>query len=207
MSVFTLEQLADMAGEDEGFDVGQKKAFVDPFQLKVAYPIEILDQKVTATKNGYTQLELAVGIVQGDGEVKGAGRRWVMLPDFSADIKATQDPEKIKALTETFGKSLWDLLRAVDPSTFQVFDRAEKNGRKWTFFDADGNEMTPAEKTTREKMIGKAITGAAKAIVAGNLSVVGKRLYLVRNPSAKNPQKIWDNWFSTQPTKYAMAEV
>lgn len=209
MSTMTLQDLIDAAGDDEGLDLGRpdKGAFVDPFTPKYAYPIEITDQKVTTTKNGYTQVELSVGIVTSAGDVKPAGRRWVMLPEFSADIKATQDPEKLAALTKRFGDNLHSLLRAVDNETFSVFAKTDKQGKKWTFFDFEGNVMSPVEKKARERDIGKAVTGAAKALTTGQYSLVGKRCYLVRNPSTKNPANCFDNFYGEQPTKYPLAEV
>lgn len=208
MSTMTLQDLIEANGDDEGLELGRpQKAFEDPFTLKTAFPIEITDQKVTTTKNGYTQLELSVGIITASGDVKPAGRRWVMLPKFSDEIKATQDPEKLIALKETFGKTLHGVLRAADEATFSVFAKADKNGKKWTFFDFDGNVIPADVKKQREADLGKAILGTASLIEQGKYSLVGKRMYLVRNPAKNNPQKVYDNYYSDVPTSYPLAEV
>lgn len=208
MSTMTLQDLIEAAGDDEGIELGRsQKAFEDPFTPKFAYPIEVTDQKVVATKNGYTQLELSVGIVTSSGDVKPAGRRWVMLPDFSDEIKATQDPEKLKVLKKRFGDTLHGILRAADAATFSVFAKADKNGKKWTFFDFDGNVIPADIKKQRESELGAAVIGTSNLLKQGKYSLVGKRMYLVRNPSKTNPQQVYDNYYSDVPTSYPLAEV
>ena len=202
----TLESLVEAAGDAE-MSLGKKGEFKSPFELGKAYPVELTEVAVTTTKNGYTQAELKVGIVKSDGEVSPAGRIWVTLPVFSEEKRSAEDPEKLETLTEAFGNRLHGLLRAVDRNTFSVFDRAEKTGKTWHFYDADGNEISKQAKVQREKMLGKAVLGAAKLIAEDKFPLTGKRLFYVRTQDKNKADKFYDNWYSVQPDKYPLAEV
>lgn len=204
----TLDELAAEGGDD-AVDLGKKSSgkWESPFVLNKAYPIELTETTPVISKNGYNQLQISLGIVGSDGEVKPAGKEWVSLPVFSDEMRATIDPEKLAVLTDTFGKGLHGLLRAVAPDTYSVYASSEKNGKKWKFFDAAGNEMSPQEKVAREKLIGKALIAAAKRLQAGTMTVKGSRVFLVRTQDKKNPAKFYMNFYAEQPTSYEMAEV
>ena len=202
----TLESLIEAAGDD-GIELGKRKGeFKSPFELGTAYPIELTEVAITTTKNGYTQAELKVGIVKSDGEVKAAGKVWVTLPVFSEEKQAVEDPEKIKQLRGIFGEKLHDLLRAVDPAMYSVFSRAEKVGKTWHFYDAEGNEISSQAKVQREKLMGKAVIGAAQLLASGKLDLSGKRLFYVRTQDKNKADKFYDNWYSVQPDKFPLAE-
>lgn len=205
----SLDELAAEGGDD-AIEFGNKKStgkWESPFELNKAYPVELTKTVPTISKNGYNQLEVSLGIIGADGEVKPAGREWVSLPVFSDEMRATIDPEKLKVLTDTFGKGLHGLLRAVDPATYSIYTRSEKTGKAWKFYDAAGNEMAPQEKVAREKLIGKVLVGAAKRLQAGTMSIAGSRVFLVRTENKKQPGKFYMNFYAEQPTSYEMAAV
>jgi hypothetical protein len=213
-NVMTLSDLAALAGNDS-INMGrkgqetqtEKKPFENPFETNIAFPVEVTAQEYVVSKGGYDQIKLKLGIVTNDGTVQGGANLWLTLPLFSEEMLATADAEKLNYLKERFGKNLADFLRATDPEIYSVFARAEKDGKKWKFYGYDGEVMTAKEKTARETMLGKAIIGAAKALKDGTLSVVGKRVWYVRVQSEKDANKTFDNFYSTQPEKYAPANV
>lgn len=205
--LLTLDKLADMAGEDKGLSFNRKNGkFEDPFRLGLAYLVEITEQTISSTKNGYTQVALKLSIVKSDGSMGRSSFRWLTLPVFSSEKKAAEDPEKLEQLKAIFGERLYQLLRAVDPDTFTIA-RMEKIGTTWKFYDANGDEMSKTAKTAREKQVGKAVVGTAMALVSEQLSLVGRRLYYVRTQDRDSSTKFYDNFFSEQPTKYEAANV
>lgn len=204
----TLDMLAAEGGDEEvSFNKKSTGKWESPFELNKAYPVELTKTVPTVSKNGYSQLEVHLGIIGADGEVKAAGREWVSLPCFSDEVKATIDQEKLAVLTDTFGKGLHGLLRAVDPATWSIYARSEKNGKKWKFFDEKGEEINPAAKVAREKAIGKGLIGAAKRLHAGSMNISGARVYVVRTENKKKPGQFFMNFYAEQPTSYEMAEV
>lgn len=206
-AAITLDQLAAEGG-DEGVELGKKSGpWVSPFELNKAYPIEITETEPTVSKNGYNQLVVKLGIITSSGDVAAAGREWVSLPVFSDEVRATIEQEKLTQLTDTFGKGLHNLLRAVDPDNYSVYASSTKNGKMWKFFDANGDEMSPTAKVAREKLIGKAIIGAAKRLLSGQMDLAGTRLFVVRTEDKKKPGKFYMNFYAKQPTSYEMAEV
>ena len=203
--VFTLADLAEEAG-DEGVDLGKKQGpYKSPFDNNKAYKVVVTEQKVTSSKSGWTQLEISLDFVTEDGQGRSAGRQWIMLPIFSAEKQGSEDPEKLSTLQSSWGKSLHGLLRAAYPDIFSVYSRVEKNGRNWKFYDMDGEEMSKASKTAREKLVGKAVLATAKRIEAGTFSLANIEMYLVQTQDAsKTPVKTYINFFSEQPEKYEL---
>lgn len=206
--VFTLADLAEEAG-DEGVDLSKKQGpYKSPFENGKAYEVIVTEQKVTQSKSGWTQLEVSLDFVTANGEGKSAGRQWIMLPIFSDEKKGSEDPEKLVSLQSSWGKSLHGLLRAVYPAIFSVYSRVEKNGRNWKFYDMDGEEMSKATKTAREKLVGKAVLASAKRLEDGTFSIVGHKMFLVQTQDvSKTPAKTYINFFGEQPEKYELAEV
>lgn len=208
--MLTLSELANSVSESEAINFTKGKVreegekFKSPFTLGQAYPVTITEQSVTTTRNDYLQAELKLGIGHGE-TVRNAGRVWVNLPIFTETKTQTEDPTRIQELRQFFGEKLHGLLRAVDGSTFNIFSRMEKNGKKWTYFGPDGAEMTAKEKLAREKEMGKAVVGAAMRMYSGELSLVGKQVWYVRTQDKNNPNKYYDNWYSEAPNKYPPA--
>jgi hypothetical protein len=200
MAAVTLDQLVDLAGTDEGVELGKRNVFKDPFDPGLAYEIEITEQTPSVSKNGYQQIVLKLDMVEGGGSAK----RWICLPIFSEEMRASADPEKLKQLKGMWGANLHNLLRAVDPDTYTIA-RMEKVAGKWRFFNSNGDEITKAEKDAREKLIGKAVIGAATLLYNGELNLIGLKLWYVRTQDKSNPNKFYDNFYSTQPDKFPPA--
>lgn len=204
---FDLTQLANSVGSDEGLELNRRQGkFKDPFELNKVYPVEITEQEVTTSKGGFYQVALKLTTVKGDGSYGASSKRWIMLPVFSSEKASSEDPEKLKMLKGSFGDRLHSLLKALFPDDF-VVARMEKIGTIWHFYDKDGNEIDKATKTAREKLIGKAVIGAAAALESGDFPLTGKRMFYVRTQDKTNPEKTYDNFYSVQPDRYEAAEV
>lgn len=205
--LLTLDQLASLGGDD-GVDLGGKRGpFKDPFEVGLAYPVRITEQKLSTTKNGWTQVQLKLQPIKSDGELGNGSNRWLSLPVFSPEKMSSEDPEKLNQLKGIFGEKLHGLLKAVDPETFTIC-RMEKIGGKWRFFDAlTGDEMEKAAKTAREKQIGKAVIGVASLLRDEKFDLTGRNLYYVRTQDKDKADKFYDNFYSVQPDKYAPAGV
>jgi|SRR6185503_7892116 len=212
MSMLTLSDLAATVGENEGINFTKGKTreegakFESPFQIGLAYPITITEQNVTTTRNDYLQAELKVAIGHG-GNLRNAGKIWVNLPIFSEAKTQAEDPTRLNELRQFFGEKLHGLLRAVDGATFNIYDKMEKNGKKWTYFNADGSELTGKAKVAREKEMGRAVVGAAHKMYSGEYSLAGKEVFYVRTQDSKNPNKFYDQFYSTVPNKYPLASL
>lgn len=212
-NVMTLADLAALSGGDS-IQIGKKqdtnndkKAFETPFLPDAAYDVQILEQSSAVSKGGYDQVKLLLGIISADGSINQKANVWISLPIFSEALSASGDVEKLKYLKERFGKNLHSLLRATDPEVYNVYAKAEKDGKKWKFTDFAGEEMTKAEVTTREKLLGKAVIGTAAALRDGKVSLVGKRVFYVRKTDTNKQNSFFDNFYAEQPTSVPMANV
>jgi hypothetical protein len=206
-SLVTLDMLADAAGDEEMSLGKQQGPFKSPFTPKLAYQVEITDFEVQTSKNGWDMAVVSLGIVQGNGEIKNAGKRWIMLPVFSEEMQAKEDAEKLATLRSSWGDRFHRLLRGALPEQFNIFARTEGKGKAFKAFDAEGNQLDRKAQENRKKEVGKLTLGAAKLAVAGKFSLVGKRLYYVVTPNEKKPGETYDNWFSSEPVAYELASV
>ncbi len=204
MTTFTLDDLID--SNDEGFNMGgQPKADKPFFNYGESYPVTITEVAVKASKSGYLQAEIALALPNG----KKAGRQWLMLPVFTPEMREGMDQEKLNALKQSFGKRFHGFLRAVDPETYSVYASMDKNGKKWKFFDSDGNEMTAAQKKARENEVSAAVIKASAEIATGNVpeGMVGATLHLVVTQDKKDAKRTYLNWYSEEPTSYPAADL
>lgn len=208
----TLDQLIAEAGDD-GIDMSRGKGKSDskyesPFEVNRAYPIEFTAEKHAVSRFGANQQELSISIVKPDGTLRPAGRDWIDLPVLTAEKRAELSPEDAEKAVTDAGKKLHSALRAVSPDgRFNVYARSEKNGRKWKFFNAAGEEMSNVEKKKAELAMGKAVVGVAKLMIGGQQFFTGKRCYVVRTESKTKPGKFFMNYYSEQPTSYELGEV
>ena len=199
-AAFTLDQLADMVQDDAGFEFKRKK-FVDPFEVKKAYEVTITEQAVTESKNGWLQLEIT--LEAGGNKAK----RWIMLPIFTEDKQSSEDPEKLAQMKQSAGTSLHSLLRAVDPEVFSVYSTIDKSGARWTFYDAEGNEISSEEKKLREKLVAKAVIATAELLRCDKASLVGQTCFYVRTEDARDTTKTYHNFYPAAPDNYELAEI
>lgn len=210
-AVLTLEELTALAGEQQmSLDSGKK--FTSPFEPNVAYLVECTEQQHTVSKNGFNQLELSLSIVESTGGTRKAGRIWECLPVFSDEVAArladepglSEGDTKLEQLTSMFGRNIHGLLRAVNPDFWSVYARREKEGGRTVFYDADGHPMSKLERDEKKAALGKAVLGAAQAVLQGKLSFVGKRWYLVEKATPAG--KLYKNYFDQPPEKFPLAE-
>lgn len=207
-SALTLEQLVALGGSD-GVNLSnpqknngtESNEYVSPFADKAIVPVEITEQVIKTTKNGYTQLELARSVIKDDGTTAKAGRIWITLPVFTEEVQTSVDSEKLAVIKNINGKALHNLLRATMPEQFTVFTSVDKTDKKnWKFIAPDGTPMTKEGKEERESILGAAVTGAARAIIEGSLSLVGKRLYMQEVPKKNKPEEHYLNCYAEMPT-------
>jgi hypothetical protein len=198
MSEITLDQLMD---DNDGFEMSGSNASKPFFEFGKSYELTITDVAPKASKNGYLQAEITMGLA---GTDKKAGKQWLMLPVFTKEMAAVLDNEKRSKLKQSFGKTLHGFLRAADPETYAVYDRLDKSGKKWKFFTADGTEMSPAQKKVRENEVSEAVIEAAKGLAIGTntAGLIGKTVYLVMTQDKKDAKRTYANWYSTLPEQY-----
>jgi hypothetical protein len=206
-AALSLQQLTSLAGEDS-VEIGNPKASAASafFNDDSCYKLEITDVRTTQSKSDYNQVEVSLSIVDGNGTLAKAGRKWIMLPVFTENMLVAGDPEKLAQLKSIYGKRFHQFLRAVYPETFNVYARCNKSTKSWKFYDEHDNELSHADKRDREKAIGAAVVGAAKALLTEeDLGLVGKRLYYVQSRDKKDPSRTYDNYYSSEPDNYELA--
>lgn len=206
MSTFTLDDLID--NTDDGFEMsnqGAAKSDKPFFNYGESYEVTITAVEPKASKGGYLQAEVALQLSNG----KKAGRQWLMLPVFTKEMANGMDQEKLNALKQSFGKRFHGFLRAYNPEMFSVYADMDKSGKKWKFFDSDGNEMTAAQKKVREGEVSAAVMKASADIATGNIpeGLIGATLYLVVTQDKKDAKRTYLNWYSEEPTNYPAASV
>ncbi len=206
--VLTLDQLVarDGGGDEEGVELGNKGSGTgSPFDSEYAYPVEVVAQEIKVSEKGYHTLALTLGVIQPDGSVVETGKAWETLPIFTDDLKEKLGSETAGEYRNSFGQNLHGLLRALDPKNFSTYARLDKtNAKNWKFYDVDGNLMTKADKAASELEKGRLVMRTAKALAAGQTTLVGQRAFYHRNKSKKldkNGQpKYYNNWYSQEPT-------
>jgi hypothetical protein len=177
--------LKDFASKAKG-KVAETRGGSRPiFENNKAYLVEVtaLEHK-TIGELGWNQAEIALSKVDGDGNLKKAGRVWLGLPVYSTEIEESYDQEKLDKMRTISANNFSQFLAGAAPETFG---------------------MTCGTKSERSA----AVQGAAEALVAGDFPselVVGNRLYYVRVPNKNNPDKYFDNFYATQPDKFEMAD-
>lgn len=182
-------QLSDLAAMDTTVTLskpkngsGEKTAYTSPFSSGEALPVVITGQDIKVTKNGFLQLELARSVIREDGSEVKAGRVWINMPVFTNDKASSLSNEDLVAKTDSFGKRLHDILRAADPEKFSIYKEIDRSTKPWTFVTHSGDVLDNDGKQARAEQIGAEIIAAAKAIVTGQMNLVGKRFYMQEVP-------------------------
>lgn len=185
MAYLTMEQLAATdhtvtltKPKKAGEDVKEKGPYVSPFAAGQTLPVLITEQALKVSRNGFLQLELARSIIKDDGREVKAGRIWINLPVFSAEMAANMDNGTMQEKIDSFGKKLHGVLRAALPEQFAVFKEIDKSEKQWKYITHDGQVLTSDEKDARAEQIGAEIIEAAKKLATGELSLKGSRMYM-----------------------------
>ena len=210
MTTFNLTELMEMGDE---MAVGapkpraattEKREYESPFIPGVSQLIEVIGEKVTSPKFGTNmQLQLSIQLVKEDGTLgQKAGNVWIDLPIADENLAANLSDEARAEARQKGGEALHRFLRAVDPTAFDIYATLDKGTKPWTFTDHNGNVMSDDDRQARAEQVGKLVSGTAKALAAGTVSLVGKRVYNTVNagtkPTANGKTKLWNN-FSADP--------
>lgn len=208
----SVPSLAELAAKSEGKTVtlkapkkeggqqgGGKPRGSDVFNDGQYHAVEITEQAVKTTKNGYTQLELARSLIDENGNAHKAGRVWINIPHFSDDVVGKVTNNKINQLTEIYGKALHKLLRAAMPEQFEVFKSIDRSSSPWKYVTRTGEVLTQAQMEERRALIESTIVGAANAIADGSLDLTGSRVYMQEVPSTKDEGQTFLNFAADLP--------
>ena len=182
-------KIAKAGGKDQTETTGEKGEYVDPYTLGVAFPTQLGETKGKESKKGTGQIEVQIGQIRDDGTVRNAGRVWIDMPIIGAN--ATMSAEEEAEYLAKAGTKFLRFLRAVAPSTFNVFESIDKtNPKKWVYRGFDGQPMNQKQREARAAEIDNAAVGVAHQVMAGTMSFAGNRVMLtkVANPNnAKYP--------------------
>lgn len=99
--------------------------------------------------------------------------------------------------SEVASDRLLRLARAIDRAGFSVHASLDKETNPWTFYDAEGNEMSPADRMKAKAEIDAALAGITKRAKEGNFDFfVGAPVVLTRKPNERSPKYPYQNWSS-----------
>jgi hypothetical protein len=109
--------------------------------------------------------------------------------------------EEFEEYDQRARRDLLAVCRAIDPIGFSVAAEIVKDGTKWTYLDAQGNEMSTAARAAAAQEINAAVEGVAARARKGDFSFfAGAPVVLVRKSKPKSPAYPYNNFYPAGTT-------
>ena len=176
-------------------------------ELDVPYDCTITGVQVLARGYEPKTPQLVFSMTTDSGEETFVAKRLPLEDDLAGQALGLSAEEFVE-YDQRARRDLLAVCRAIDPAGFSVAAEIMKDGKKWTYLDAQGNEMSTAARAAAAKEIDAAVEGVAARARKGDFSFFADApVVLVRKSNPNSPAYPYNNFYPTGTTADDMSST